>query len=300
MSVKISAMTAASALGGTEAFEGVQSGNTRKVTAAQIATYVASVQAVTAPIVNTAGTLSITAASVSTAGSQSAISADLHANSSGYSFMDVDFIDNTSGNEILSTSVSGAGAAVAAVVSVADHPGIVQMDAGTTSSGRAGFALLSSAAFAIPRQGLTFQAVVNIVTADDGTDTFVFTIGTQSTYAYASIANGILMEYNKGLSTSYRVRTTASSSTTYGTGGSTVTPTIGWTDRLKFVVNAAATQVDGYANGVLVGSSTATIPTLANNFGFNANMTKLAGTNSRTAQVDYASCLFALSGVAAR
>jgi len=38
--VKISGMTAASALTGTEAFESVQSGNTRKVVATQVKTYV--------------------------------------------------------------------------------------------------------------------------------------------------------------------------------------------------------------------------------------------------------------------
>lgn len=157
--------------------------------------------------------------------------------------------------------------AVAMGAGVAGHPGIIEMGVTAFSDDvvlRKG--ALNAAINSVVMGGGVIQLdwIVNIPTLSDGTDNSIMYFGFQTTTTGTVSAgtDAIVFQYDHATSTNWRGLTTASSTTTVASGGTNVAVDTNWT-HLQMIINAAATQVDFYVDGVLIGSSTTNIPTAA-------------------------------------
>lgn len=179
------------------------------------------------------------------------------------------------------------GGAMTTTNGTADHPGILQLNTGVSATGEV--CILSQPLGLLFGGGVTtYEAVVNIPTLSDGTETFTarFGFGDQGSGGGA-IADGAWFEYTHSVNSGNWTINTSSNSSPTSANTSTAVGT-GWV-RLKVECNAAGTSMAFYVNGSQVTNSpiTTTIPTGASrNFGVMASMLKSNGTTLRAANID--------------
>lgn len=142
----------------------------------------------------------------------------------------------------------------------ATHPGIWRLRINSSSSSRAGIRRSTSGNGLKTGGGiLTFETLINIetlaTTLQDYTATFG--IGDNGNAKTRDHDHGIYFKYDRSVSTNWLIRTAKDSVITSTT--TSVTVATGWT-KLKFVINAAATSVEFFINGVSVGTITTNIP----------------------------------------
>lgn len=181
---------------------------------------------------------------------------------------------------------NGTNAAVTYAAATAGHPGVIEMVTGTTATGQAG--ILKTSAPQTSGLGnivfgggeLVFEALVEIPV--------LWSVGVQEGFIRAGFmdeisgapANGAHMQY-QAANAEWLLFTRAGGTSTSVTGLTNVTT--GW-HYIKIVVNAAATQVDMYVDGVLEATSTTNIPTLGVSYGVNNQ--KNTGTTSYAYRCD--------------
>jgi hypothetical protein len=105
---------------------------------------------------------------------------------------------------------------------------------------------------------VTVNWVINIATLSTGSNTYTLRCGIGDTLN-ADEANGCYLEYSSGENSGNWIMKTASASSRTSTNTSTAVGT-GW-QNLSVSVNAAASTVTYYVNGVSLGTVTTNIPT---------------------------------------
>lgn len=163
------------------------------------------------------------------------------------------------------------------------HWGAMTFTTGTTNSGRAEMSMGSGTVMELGNSNILYEFLVNIITLSDGTQTWKMRIGLGDTGGTADMANGVYFIYDSTTSANW-IRATATASTRTETASSTAVTT-GW-NKLRCIVNTAASTCDFYVNGVSIGSNTTNIPTAA----FIApriNVFKTVGNTARLVHCDY-------------
>jgi hypothetical protein len=194
-----------------------------------------------------------------------------------------DFINFVTGTPF-SAAQSGTGSS--ANVNVAgevNHPGIIQIETGTTIVGRAAIQTAFSC-FLLGGGSAIFESVVRIPTLPDGTDSFAFRIG---------FGDSVTMEFTDGVyfeltqdNADWRCKTASNLNVT-DTGSGSNAQANTWT-RLRIEVNADGSEAKFYIDGTLMQTLTTNIPTGAGReTGIVASIIKSLGSTERTAQIDY-------------
>jgi hypothetical protein len=193
----------------------------------------------------------------------------------------------TFNNAEFSQYALGTNAAVTYAAASAGHPGVIEMVTGTTTTGQAG--VLKTSAPQTSGLGnivfgggeIVYEALVEIPV--------LWSAGTQEGFIRAGFmdeisgapANGAHMQYQAS-DTRALLFTRSGGTSTIVTGITNITT--GW-HHIKIVVNAAATSVSMYIDGVLEATSTSNIPTIGVSYG--ATIQKGVGTTSYAYRVDF-------------
>jgi hypothetical protein len=168
-------------------------------------------------------------------------------------------------NNMITWSPSTAGLGASASVSAANttfasgkHLGVAQILYGTVG-GHA--SLVQSATLSVSTvfgngKG-EYRTLIRIPTLATAIDDYTLRLG-YGTSVNADHANGVYFEYNRSLSTNWRLKT-ANQSIRTSVNSSIPVVNNAWI-QLSWIVNAAGTQVDFYVDGVLAGSITTNIP----------------------------------------
>lgn len=148
-----------------------------------------------------------------------------------------------------------------------DHPGCYQLQ--VSANGDDALLAKNNPAFAtaeacIKLGGgyLRVDFLIKIDTLATATEDFVLELGIGNATQFAPGNDKIYLSYDRSTSTDWQCITRSGGTPTTGTGGSSVAADTNWT-QCTVIVNAAATSVSGYIDGVLVGTSTTNIPTAA-------------------------------------
>jgi hypothetical protein len=183
------------------------------------------------------------------------------------------------------TAVSGAGssAALSSPGAVNNHPGLMALITGTTTTGYS--ALLSQSSISDHYNwggGVWFYtACLNPLNLATVGDDYAFRMGFVASAADPP-ASGVYLEYKRSASTNWRLITRSSSTETAGDTGLAVAENSYAT--MDIVINRG-TNVVAYTNGVAAVTNTANIP--ASVMAAGATMVKSAGTTSRTVYLDW-------------
>ena len=183
-----------------------------------------------------------------------------------------------------SVATSGTGTSAAVMVAgEANHPGINQIETGTTATGRAAIQTALDC-FLLGGGAAVFEAVVRIPTLPVAAQAFAFRIGFGDSVS-ADHADGVYFELTSA-NADWRCKTASNSARTdTGSGANAVANT--WT-RLRIEINAAGTSAGFYVDGTLKQTLTTNIPIGAGRgTGIVASIIKSNGTTERTAQIDY-------------
>lgn len=210
---------------------------------------------------------------------------------------------DNSGNPSWPDITSGAGSAVVQASTgdspsemLANHPGLVRLETGTTATGRA---LTASTDIASPmvlgggEVSLTLSLKIPVAISA-GVEEFSVQAGLFMRYDFDPNFEGAYFEYNPS-SANWLCTTSKSGVSTTNDSGIAVTTGAGDTyQALKIVVNAAATSVAFTVNGAAACTNTTNIPSGNNGFGDPLvlspffGITKSLGTTERTIFADYA------------
>lgn len=172
------------------------------------------------------------------------------------------------------------------------HPGIVTLTTGTDSTGIGEVLGVTSnngwdGSFLTGGGELSCEFCFNIPTLSDGTDTYRFRIGFSD--QVASGATGFYeasLGYHSPTSANWILQTARNNSHTDNISSTPVTT--GW-NKGKVVINADASLITYYINGISIGTVSTNIPDQGStsNIGFVASIIKSAGTTARTVDIDY-------------
>lgn len=202
--------------------------------------------------------------------------------------LDEDFPNILYGTPFLEAA-AGAGAAAASSASDTTHPGIVAFSTGTTATGSDG-ALLAADCLRLGGGEIVLVALVRWPTLSTVAQEYISRVGLLDVVA-ADAVDGCYFEYDRLTSGDVvRCKTSANSVRT-ATATTTAIVANTWT-HLALVVNAAASSVGFYVDGVLVATHTANIPTGAGReTSIGMAIVKSAGGTARTLDVDRIACL---------
>lgn len=201
---------------------------------------------------------------------------------------------STSTSPLGMTTVAANGGASANTTGTAAHPGVLQLQTGTSTNGVEGYRN-STAPMRFGGGRTIFQCNVRVPTLSDATELFVVSLGFGDNFSAAGLpTDGAIFTYSSS-SAQYTNTTKWSGMTLNNTAStevpSSITVTAGQFYQLRIDANAAGTQIDFYVDGVLIGSSSTNIPTSAGReFGLGYKIEKLAGTTgttSRNFDLDY-------------
>ena len=201
-----------------------------------------------------------------------------------------DMMDTTNDGTIIGNDVTGTGAAnsVTATVNVQGHPGIIQQQTGTTSSGAANIRGINLQTILLGGNWYwSCEAMVRIPTASDGTNRFQVEIGFTDETSAAPVTDGVYAFYRDNVNTAQWVLD-CNNNTTLTANNSTTAVSINAWIRIKVVVYPDATG-ELFINGVSAATSNGTnIPTGAGRgLTLNSSIGKSLGTTSRTMDIDY-------------
>jgi hypothetical protein len=189
-------------------------------------------------------------------------------------------------------TLSGAGAAIFPISATALRPGILRLEAGTTTSG---LAILTIGGQYFPIDFLfgagiyTIETDIRIATLSTAAETYTLRFGFGDSVSGAP-TDGAYFQYTDvggGTPTPNWYKCTASNASITATDTTIAAVAGAWT-RLKIVVNADGTSVEYFINGVSVGVVTTNIPTGAGRTtGGHISIIKSAGTTSRAVDIDW-------------
>lgn len=191
------------------------------------------------------------------------------------------------GFEVLESQVGGTAAAITSVTGEANHPGVVQLSTGTTTTGRA--AVMTTQALASVQLGggkARSGAVLKLPNLSDGTNTYTARVAGFGDATSTESNDGIYFRYTDSVNGGewQGVTIAAGSESTLDTN---VAADTSW-HTFEIEVNAAATSVEFFIDGTSVGTLTTTIPTGSSRETglLAAYIHKSAGTTARTIHLD--------------
>lgn len=164
----------------------------------------------------------------------------------------------------LSTTLVGTVSAITAngtsVTSTANHPGVVALTTGTTTTGRAA---LYGTSFILGGGRTRWGAWVAVPVVSDGTDRFGFCAGFLDAFTSATVVDGLYFNYTDNVASGAWTANASSNSVKTATDAVTtgVTATAGQWFFLEIEVNAAGTSATFYVDKVLTNTFTTNIPT---------------------------------------
>ncbi len=197
-----------------------------------------------------------------------------------------DFNSGTSGTGSWRLSISGTNAFVYTELPTTLRPGVLKLQTGTTTTGRAGIVSSSGYGEFLFGAGVyTIESEIYITTLSDGTDTYGLRFGFGDD-ATADFTDGAYFEYLSTTSANWYM-CTANNSTRTKTDTSTAVVAGAWL-KLKIVVNAAGTSAEYFINGVSAGTVTTNIPTTTGReTSAMYSIIKSAGTTNRIFLIDW-------------
>lgn len=197
------------------------------------------------------------------------------------------------GNGVLLNTLSGTGAQSAASANTVNtRVGIVRASTGIATTGRTGV----TTGIAIRFGGGTWymEMDVNVTTLSTLAEQFQFAIGFFDVATGINQADAACFIYDQGgvatsstAATYWQTLTASNSSRQFNQAHTQVTVNAGQWYRLRVEVNAAATQVLFYVDGVLIATHTTNVPGSGRDTGFGWLLIKSLGTTARTVDIDY-------------
>jgi len=195
-----------------------------------------------------------------------------------------DFLNALNGTPFTAAATGTGASGSNTVAGDGNHVGIVEVNTGTTTTGAGGF-MTDASAIRLGGGEAMFEALVQVPTLPDGTNSFAFRVGFGDSNG-ADMTDGVYFELTQA-SANWQCATSSNSTRTKTSSGVAAVAAT-WV-RLKVVVNAAGNSAKFYINGTLVVTTATNIPTSAGReLGIATNIVKSAGTTARTAQIDYA------------
>jgi hypothetical protein len=185
-------------------------------------------------------------------------------------------------------SAVGATGAVTKVAGDSTHFGVYEVSTGTNSAGMGeAFLAVSGGAtlglyFLEATDALVLECLCKTGTLPDGTNTYNFAAGLRNSNGFQERVD-IGVRYDSG-AVQWRLVTTHSSVSSTPVTATTPAITANTWYMLKIVMRTGV--VEGYINGVSIGTISTNIPTATDGMHPYFRITKTAGTTSRTAQVD--------------
>lgn len=123
----------------------------------------------------------------------------------------------------------------------------------------------------------------------DATNDFTIRFGIGDSFNGTDHSNGVYFEYNHGTNSGNWVGKTAKAGSRTSVSSAVAVAATTWVD-LKFVVNAGATSVEFFVDGVSIGTSATNIPNTSSNLcapSFIQNRTAVAASAARYLVMDY-------------
>lgn len=181
---------------------------------------------------------------------------------------------------------SGAGSGVTALTSTATELGLMQLATGTTTTGRASV----SANLAGVRFGTDawyFCTRYRVGNLSDGTETYSLRYGFIDSIT-AESTDGVFWRYTHSVNSgNWQLVARNNNNETGSIINTSTAPVTSGLQKLEIIVNAAGTSVEGFIDGVSVGTITTNIPTASGReTGYGLFILKSAGTTSRGVAVD--------------
>jgi len=205
-------------------------------------------------------------------------------------FSDFDSMLNYLGftNTPYTKNCAGTGVDAALDTPVSGRIGILTMNTGSTSSGRAAITCEVGKPQFIGANGeLLFEACIYLSALSTSSDRYYLNLGFIC-IVNGEQNNGYYFEYDDSASTNWRACAAKSYSRTKSTGGSPVSVAATTWTTLSIVVNAAGTSASYYVNGTLLATLTTNLPTgTTNAFGVGVAIMKTIGTTNRFISTDY-------------
>lgn len=193
-----------------------------------------------------------------------------------------DFVTGTS-NSALGWGIAGNGAYTQSQVD-GNHPGVVQVNTGGSSTGAGVYYI--DAVMQLGGGAVTTNQLIKLSALSSGTQTYTVRIGFGDTLDGSDFNNGCYFEYTDGTNSGNWVLKTANNGTRTSTNSSIAATGATWI-KLSVVVNAAATSVGFYVDGVLAGTNTTNIPGSPRFVGYTWHIKKSVGTTQRFLYTDY-------------
>ena len=200
------------------------------------------------------------------------------------------FLSNTvaSINNFTVTNVNGAGSVCTLVTGSAGHPGVIQITAGTTTTGRASINTLVNC-IRFGSGSYNTEADIFVPTLSTPTNRYTLYFGFADNVAAGDMINGAYFQYTNTASQYWQIKTANNSSRT--TLDTSVVASIGWT---KFRVEVRNdTSANFYINDILVGGIPLNIPsTVGREVGIIIKIEKATGATTSYVLVDYVKLAF--------
>lgn len=181
---------------------------------------------------------------------------------------------------------AGAGSGVTAVAGVANHPGIISANTGTTTTGVAGWSLgVGNALVLGGGTKWSYESIVRMPILSANPQVYTIQSGYVNTTT-ATPADGCFLQYSNSINGG-DFEAVCRSSGTSSECDTLLAPMAGQWYKLKTVVNATRTSADFYIDGVLECTITSNITSAA--VSPMVLIRKTSNTTARTLEIDYVS-----------
>ena len=193
-----------------------------------------------------------------------------------------DFITNATSSKLnWLTGTSGTGAAITIANNTSANPGVQSFATGTTNSGNSG-TRLSVTMLTLGGGRIILTYIVRVVTASNGTDTFVTRFGMGDSTG-ADMTNGVYFECDQNANANWLIKTAKAGTRTTTTTSTAVDNTA--FHRFTIDINAAGSSVTYYIDDISVGTINTNLPTATTGI-VGMQILKTAGTTSVSNYLD--------------
>lgn len=196
------------------------------------------------------------------------------------------FFNNNAQKIDLQSSASGTSAAANAGTAAAGVQGLLSLNTGSTSTGRAGYAAgQSSALRGTGDKIMHFHTRVRFPTLSNGTDRYYFTAGYLSSLTGVP-GDGFYFRYDDSVSANWYAVVVNNTTGTAGVSTGVAVANNGF-QKLRIEIDEPAASANFYIDNVLTNTISTNFPGSTRDFGPAVNIRKTIGSNPLTAEVDY-------------
>lgn len=196
------------------------------------------------------------------------------------------FFNNNAQKAELQSSVNGTGAAANAGVAAAGAQGVLSLDTGTTSTGRASYAAGQSSALRGTADKLMhFHTRVRFPTLSTSGERYYFQVGYISSLT-AAAGDGFYFRYDESVSANWYAVVVNNGTGTAGTDTTIAVATNSF-QKLRIEIDEPNVSAKFYIDDTLRATITTNFPGTTRDFGPGINLRKSVGSTARTCDVDY-------------